>query len=303
MNIIPAVPKFPFPEGIDNSALSAFKKCPLSWAYAHGRKLAPAQGSIHLHAGAAFAKGLEVARREYFDNGQDPFTAQTKGVEALIKSYGDFDAGDNDKKTCEKLIEALADYFIQYPLETNPVRPLKLPNGTHCVEFDFAVPLDIPHPETGNPILYTGRFDMLGEYEGALYGVDEKTASQLGQQWMNNWDLDSQFTGYTWAVQQYNYPIVGFFVRGISLLKNGCGHAQKITYRSQYQIDRWLASTKWYIQQMIDLWRLGQYPSALDKSACNSYGGCAFKSPCESPSPEQWLSHYVINDWSPLKKD
>jgi hypothetical protein len=296
-------PHFPFPEFIDNSARSTFRKCPLNWAYAYGRLLGSKTPNVHLHAGGAFAFGLETCRKKFFDEGLDAVTAEMLGAQALLEYYGDFECPESSAKTSARMLGAYAEYWLEYPLEANPVKPLKLATGKHAIEFTFSIPLPIRHPVTGNPLLYAGRFDMLGEMDKTLFAVDEKTASQLGQQWMNNWALDAQFTGYIWAARQFGYPVAGAIIRGVSILKEKYGHAQAITYRSDYQIDRWYENLCHDVSLMIEYWKAQWYPSALDKAACNSYGGCSFKGPCDSPNPELWIEQsFARREWNPLHK-
>lgn len=290
-----------FPEVIDNSARSAFVKCPTSWMYGYGRMLASPVTNIHLHAGGAFAYGLETARKSFFDKGLPVEQSIGLGAEALIKYYGSYEPDPDAAKTCERMVGALFEYFIEYPMDENPVRPLQIGPSKHAIEFRFGVPLPIKHPVTGNPLLYGGRFDMLGVYNDTLFAVDEKTASQLGAQWSNNWELDSQFTGYCWAAQQFGYPVAGAIIRGVSILKERYGHAQAIVYRPEWQITRWLEELLDNVSDMIRFWERNRYPLALDKAACNSYGGCGFKSLCLSPTPEVWVaSSFVRREWNPL---
>lgn len=291
-----------FPEYIDNSMRSAFVKCPENWARAYLSNLEPKGGSIHLVAGKAFARGLEVARRKFFDENETSDMAIVAGIIAMREEFGTFEVPERfTQKGPDNLAKAIVDYFDEYPLEPNPIKPHRLANGKSCVEFSFALPLEINHPETGNPLLYAGRFDMLAEYQDTLFAVDEKTASQLGQQWANNWDLDSQFTGYIWAARQYGYPVSGAVIRGVSLLKTGFGHAQHIIYRNDFHFDQWLDNLYDNIENMIRYWNRGWFPKALDKSACNSYGGCSFRKLCSSPNPDAWIAmDYEPRTWSPL---
>ena len=40
---------------------------------------------------------------------------------------------------------------------------------------------------------------MIVELNNGLFIEDDKTASQLGSKWANQWEMRSQFSGYTWA--------------------------------------------------------------------------------------------------------
>jgi hypothetical protein len=57
------------------------------------------------------------------------------------------------------------------------------------------------------------------------------------------------------------------------------------------------------MRMMIAYWQEGFYPPVLDKSACNSYGGCGFSQLCESPNPEGWIKlNYEPRIWDPTAK-
>jgi len=302
--------KWHFPEVIDNTARSAFRKCEQYTVYQTFNKIKPATPSIHLHAGAAFARGLEMTRRAFYEDKLDAETALAKGLEALIIFYGDFNAPEDSVKSCERMAQGLISYFNQYPLATDYIKPYYMQHSdAYGIEFSFAIPIEdngVPllHPETGNPILYAGKFDMLAEKEGVLFVEDEKTTSQLGNSWLKQWDLDSQFTGYCWGAKSYGLPVAGAIIRGVSFLKASNGHAEAVIFRPQWQIDRWHKELVRDVKRMLEIYKTREYSMALDKSICGNYGGCSFEMLCTSPNPEQWIPiNFVENTWNPLHKE
>lgn len=296
------IPPLVFPESIDNSMLSSFKRCPRHWYWETLRAQTLKGGNVHLTTGGAFAAGLEAARRAYYERNLPPDDAVALGLEALIRFYGEADFGPS-KKSFDRLFLALIDYFIQYPLDQDPFVPRELIPGKRAIEFTFAIPLPINHPDTSAPLLYTGRFDALGLWKDVPFGLDDKTASQLGPQWTRNWILDSQFTGYSWAAREYGQPLAGFLIRGVSFLADRFGHAQAVVYRPNWMLDRWYETTLHTIKMMLAFFREGHFPLVLDKHSCNSYGGCAFHQLCESQHPERWLTlNYEPRVWDPLAK-
>lgn len=296
-------PRLPFPAWIDNSALSSFKKCPTDWYWSNLRLLELKGGSLHLLTGGAFAAGLEAARRAFYEQGLSSEESVALGLHALILFYGDFEAPPDHVKSFPNLCFALLDYFLQYPLDSDGFTPIELSPARRAIEFTFSIPLPINNPDTGEPLLYSGRFDALGTWREALFGLDDKTATQLGSSWSKNWILDSQFTGYTWAVREFGLAPAGFLVRGLSFLKSGFGHAQAIVYRPEWQVSRWYESMLHTVRCMIAYHQEGFFPLTLDKHACNSYGGCAFHQLCESQNPEAWVaSNYAPRVWNPLVK-
>ena len=186
----------PFPKVLDSTIIANFRSCPRKFELEFLNHWKPQTPSVHLHAGAAYAKGLEVARQSYYEDGENESTAIARGLAALIQAYGDFECPPDSAKSLERTAGAFEFYFDQYPLATDQAVPTVLPSGKRAIEFSFAEPIDILHPETGDPIIYCGRMDMCVDYAGGVFGHDDKTSSSLGASWSRQWDLRSQFTGY-----------------------------------------------------------------------------------------------------------
>lgn len=293
-----------FPRAIDSSMLSHFKSCKRKFELEYLHHWRPKGGNVHLIAGGAFAKGLEVARLSFWRDRDNARTAVGKGIAACIREYGTFEPPANSPKTCDNMCMALVEYFLRYGFETDTILPFRRESGHPAVEFTFAHPLhpELVHPVSGDPILYCGRFDMFGEFQERLWVVDEKTTTQLGPTWSNQWMHRSQFTGYCWAAQQYDYPVAGAIIRGISILKKSFGHAESIQSRAPWEIERWKFQTIRDIHTMINCWEEGYFDYNLD-DACTSYGGCLFRDVCKSNKPERWLqTDFVKEVWNPLAK-
>jgi hypothetical protein len=195
---------------------------------------------------------------------------------------------------------ALEFYFEQYPLGADGCNPVKFPDGRSAIEFSFAEPLEIAHPQDGNPILYTGRCDMIAEFAGGVYAVDEKTTSSLGASWAKQWEMRSQFTGYQWAANRAGLNVQGTLVRGVSILKTKYDTQQAITYRSAHEVARWYDQVHRDIRRMIEAWRSGVWDFNLDHS-CAEYGGCSMVQICKANNPNEWLPMYFEQRvWDPL---
>ena len=179
----------------------------------------PKAPSVHLVAGGAFAAGIESARRAFFLDGADGATAEGVGLAALIRHYGSLECPADSPKSLERVCGALEFYFERYPLGRDGANPITLAGGKRGIEFSFAEPTHILHPVTGQPILYTGRSDMIAERAAGIYIYDEKTTSSLGASWGKQWEMRSQFTGYGWAAKKQGIKVAGMIVRGISILK------------------------------------------------------------------------------------
>lgn len=292
----------PFPEVIDSSLISAFRSCPRKAFLSYLEHWKPGEESVHLVAGKAFASGLETARRAFYMEGADPEEAIAEGLGALWKEYGTFTEPQESPKGPFRMAGALEYYFDQYPLGADGAKPHIFPSAAHGIEFSFAQPFPVTHPESGAPLIYVGRADMAADAFGGVFLYDEKTTSQLGQSWMNQWDLRSQFTSYCWGFREVGFKPTGVVVRGVSILKESYGTAQVITYRSNWEIDRWLEQTRRDVERMKQAWLEGYWDYNLDH-ACNEYGGCAFRRICKSPDPDKWLQVYMHRRrWDPVER-
>lgn len=297
-----------FPLVWNDSLRAAFVSCPRAayWEFFHHFK-SPFP-NVHLHAGKAWAAALERARMAYYGDGQDQVTAQALGLETLITEYGDFvcpERGSGSNKSLDRLIEAFTYYFTAFPFADDPVQPYRTKEGKPMVEFNFALPIDptdLLHPVTGEPILYAGRADMVATYAGALSIYDDKTTSQLGQSWANQWNRRSQFSAYSWAAREYGLPVSQIVVRGIAILKTQINHAQAITVRTPHHVDEWHFQVKRDIKNAIAMWKEGYFDVNLSES-CSSYGGCQFLQPCMSNNPDPWLEgQFERRIWDPVNR-
>lgn len=326
-----------FPHAVDSTMLAAFRSCPQKMFRSYIEHWKPQTDSVHLIAGGAFAKGIEVARKAYFEGIEikpevadvfneklgtyerkvtwhedglldgddirgDSAHAQELGLHACLAAYGDFECPSDSAKSLERTAGALEFYFSQYPFGADGTNPVTFSNGRRGIEFSFAYPLPFAHPVTGDPMLYTGRADMIAHFADGIYVFDEKTTSQLGASWPRQWELRSQFTGYIWAAQQAGIDCKGAVVRGVSILKTKYDTLQAITYRSAYEVDRWLSQVARDLQRMQECWESGWWDYDLDH-ACAEYGGCQFQRVCKSESPENWLTTYFEQRvWDPLAR-
>lgn len=323
-----------FPHAVDSTMLASFRSCPQKFFRQYLQHWKPKGESVHLVAGGAFAKGIEAARKTFFE-GQvsQPFwlhpetkerseslihgvkaswedidcesgnrtLAEEYGIGALMAAYGEFECPPTSGKSLERTAGALEFYFEQYPLGADGMLPVTFPNGRRGIEVSFAEPLPFEHPVSGDPILFTGRADMLAEFAGGVYIVDEKTTSSLGASWSRQWEMRGQFTGYSWATKaSLGLDASGTIIRGVSILKTKYDTQQAITYRLGWEIDRWLEQTLRDLARMQAMWEAGWWDYAMD-NACGEYGGCSMLQVCKSQEPESWLPMYFEQRvWDPL---
>jgi hypothetical protein len=283
--------------------LATFKSCPQLFKKIYIDQWKSKDRSVHLHAGGAFAHGLERARRAFFEEGMEADDAVADGMRALLKFYGDFECPEDSAKSAGRTAGALEYYFSNYPLQQGVDDPIILPGGKRGIEFSFAHPLPITHPETGNPLLYCGRMDMIMNYADGVFIEDDKTTTSLGATWSKQWDLRAQFTGYAWGCREAGIKVHGVVVRGVSILKTKYDTQAPISYRPEWQVDRWFNELLDWIGAIQRCYDTNKWLYNLDHS-CADYGGCAFRSACLSQDEAPWLETYFERrHWNPITRE
>lgn len=314
-----------FPEIIDSTMLSAYGACPRKFWYEFVCNLSPGT-SIHLHAGAAFARGLEAARTAFYVTKLSHPAALLAGLNAFM-AYWDADtaaayAADpssnpltlelvdypGQAKDFVNMAYALLEYFTVYPLDSDPLQPVIMAGDRPAIEFTFAIPLPIRHPESDNPIIFAGRCDMIAYFRDMITIVDEKTTAAIGPGWARQWSMRGQFYGYVWAAQTYGIEASSALIRGMAIQKTQFKHAMAIEYFAPWQIANWHTTMLNRVHAMVEDYHTGASgaSSAWDQSfgdACSAYGGCSFLDLCTVEDPQAWFSTYGRRNWNPLAVD
>lgn len=298
-----------FPTFVDSTMLAAYKSCPRRFFYEHCRHLKAKRKNVHFVAGGAYASGMEIARRAYFENGYPAEVATHLGFLALSTGYGDYDPPDTEAKTWARTCAAYLSYFQRWPLEEDHIRP-HVYHGRPMIEYTFSHPIpSTSHPTSGDPILLAGRCDQIVVWPSLshkLFIYDDKTTKSFSLNWAREWHLRGQFTGYCWAAQENGIPVDGAIVRGTAIQKTQIKHLDAVTYRHDWEIQRWLQTTIGTVDRMCEDWvRFTKY--GVDAflqdfdSACTSYGGCGFAEACDHLDPEPFIEmSFEQRVWNPL---
>lgn len=294
-----------FPAYVDSTMRASFVACPAKFFAEYIMNRRHTSPSVHLNAGKAFAKGVEIARLSYWDKQLSEPEAILEGQLALFKSYVNAEQFADENKCLPRMLLALEAYFKKWGFGGDHFMPYKLSNASSALEFSFSIPIeDCRHPETGDPILYCGRFDWIAQHceTGALYAADEKTTSQLGATWPLQWRHRAQLTGYVWAGRQYGIDLQGALIRGISILKNDFGHAESLQIRTQFYIERWYQQIISDINRMIACYERNYFDFNFSDS-CNSYSApCSYTDACSSSRYNDFLkANFEHHRWNPLK--
>ena len=291
--------------------MSTIDACPMKAFRQYILHLSSGYESTDLIAGGAFAKGAEVTRKLFYNEGYGQDTAIEIGQQALYEAYGDHIPLEGSSKTAEIVATALEQFFWQFPMDADSFQPAKLKDGGYAIEHHFSIELPIKHPDFGIPLHYFGRGDMLGTLDSQLLLEDDKTTgSYFDKNWASSWDTRGQFSAYCWALRKLGIPVVGALVRGISLHKTSIKFAETVTHRSQFMVDNWEVQFYKKLQAFIDCYvayrdsdqkNPALYFNGAWNEACNAYfKPCYFKNLCISGGGEPYLADsYSQTIWLP----
>jgi len=124
-----------------------------------------------------------------------------------------------------------------------------------------------------------GRIDMVVKQSGAIYVVEHKTTTQLGDQWHKNWTPNFQVDTYCYAAKRLYGSCQGVFVNGILLAKTKTTFQRVLVSRNDEDLRMW--EDEYYlitslIRQQIasgeKWWR--------NTISCSYYGGCVYRELC-----------------------
>ena len=321
------------PQYVDSTMIACFRSCRQKFYKEFILGLRPTGFSVDLHAGACFATGIETVGREIHENGVPLSTALSRAHGAFLDAWGDFVPQKETPKTQERVWEAIEEYFNVFPPLTDHIQPYLGADGKPTYEFTFAIPLEpaiapdkeavdantsytnfdpawystesyrpFPLHPSGQPFIYAGKLDRLGQWGGKVVGQDEKTTRSIASNWSDQWNLRSQFIGYCWALRQMGLNIDTIAVRGVGILKT------KITIVEALKTYSDMLIARWHEQLRRDLWAIRRswdegYWDFNMADACTSYGGCAFNELCNSANEAAWLHNYTVKRWNPLLKN
>jgi hypothetical protein len=324
--------QFPFPATIDNTMREEWWKCRHSFFRRHIQGLQhiplgapgeqPPDVNIHLHFGGALARGLEITRKSWTQDGKSNDQAMQDGAEALITAWGEAilpppTTRNEENKTLQSCLLAHQAYFREWPLD-DPMQKVATAEGQAIVEFSGALPIPgCYHPVTKEQLLYSGRFDGMLD-RGKLWGLDDKTTgSQVSSSaWRAQWQLNGQFTGYCWLAQGYGFRVSDFLVHGIQILKTDIRLAEVLCPRPAWMVEQWLGQLQADVKQMIVAYEVfilglevdGFIPSHPFAQALG-HACVSFNQPCQyltdlcgQPNPDDWLDRFRVERWNPLRR-
>lgn len=230
-------------------------------------------------------------------------------------------SSDHPSKNRFSLIRSVIWYLDQF--REDPAATLILANGKPAVELSFRMELDWgpktavwvedeygrypgeKHPKPSNqPYILCGHLDRVVEFGGQKYVMDRKTTgSSPSPHYFDGFAPDNQMSIYTLAARvQFSTPVAGVIIDAAQIAVGFTRFQRGFTYRTETQLDEWLADAKFWFAQAEGFAERGHWP--MNDKACGLFGGCTFRKIC-SKSPEvreRFLeSDFEKRPWNPLQ--
>ena len=304
-----------FPKSVDSTMLTTFDSCPTKFFQEFVLRRVPIGRSIDLHAGGCMAEAFDLIRSWYYTNTYSLEECYQKAFVVFVRKWGWLDPPLMNYKDFYNSWAAVMAYFEQYPPEYDYFQPVRKEDGTPATEFRFAIPMDVSHPDTGDPLLFSGRADLLCQPDNdpRVYVMDEKTTKTMGPQWAYQWPMRGQFYGYTKAAREYGYNCVGAVVRGIAIQQTQFKFQECVITLDDWQLETWWQNAQFKAQQAVNYYidcrkaesqsqRHGAWPKSFG-DACNDWGSCRFMDLCTSRKPWEIYESWEERIWDPLAQD
>lgn len=291
---------------IDSTMLTTFRSCHQKFHLAHHLGYRPKGVSIDLHAGACFASAIEETRRQVHFGKRSLPDALLLAQARFMQEWGDIEPPEHNvrkkAKSRDNVWYGVEAYFERWSPLTDYVKPYRTIEDQPTLEYTFSLPLegdDFPLHPNGEPFVYAGKFDMLGELYGRPAVCDDKTTSGIGPTWADQWNLRSQFIGYVWALQQLGFDCDTAVIRGVSFQVSEIKLIEAIRPYTKFIIDRWYEQLRRDLHTLIRCYNEDYWDFDLAE-ACTAYGGCQFVNVCGSPNTDSWLTEFEVRRWNPL---
>lgn len=303
---------------IDNSSLERFITCARSAEYYIIRQREARSTNIALKFGGAIHKALETK----YIHGEGEAVRQ-KEIEVLLEEFKTIAVPPDDHRTPDRAIEVIRKYHENYPTEMFSVVEQ---NGHPLVEVRFAEELgtvevyaDLHTFKNGQRstfrvdkifVVWTGRIDLIINWDGQNWVVDHKTTQILGEGYFGDFELSQPAVGYCWAAQRtVGIPIAGLVLNALAVRKTTrTGKATEFIRRRfpypQWQLDEWHPNTLAIVGRFVADWKDGYFPTET-KWCFGKYGRCPYHPICTArpQDREQILigADYQDVEWNPLK--
>ena len=300
---------------IDNSSLEQFNVCARSAEYYMVHSRESSNPSPALVFGGALHKGLE----SLYKYGNKPEIEPIVN-EQITQHFFKNPPPPDEYRTASLCLDIFGAYKAAHPVELFQIvedaqgpwieRSFRLPLGVLEIDQDILYSPEAliagdytkmswsPTLAKGGfhinkiYILWTGRIDLVIQWDGKLWVLDHKTTSRGGETFYDDFYLAQQTIGYTWAAQQLlDKPVAGLVLNAFEVrapTKTGKGptfNRRRYEY-SPEQLVEWEHNTRTLVGDFLHHLARGYFP--METKWCHGkYGKCKYFDVCRLPAAQR----------------
>lgn len=291
---------------VDSSEFSYWSGCPAKGLFYGGLRRSPATNQAALVFGGAIHEGLEV----WILGGTIEAALAAVTTYCVANRLEDF---VDSKRTTAKAREMLESYIHQATITNKRFVPLEV-NGQKMVEQTFSFPLGIVKTEQAGDItiMWSGKMDVLAHFNNAIWVVDHKTTSMMGDKFVDDKVRSNQVNGYVWAARQLLAPIArdveGCIINALCHRLKDYEFKQFEIPVAEWKIAEWrhetLSACAKIIDDVLSLITANTVLTPNREACVTKYGKCPYFDLCDSHENlrERMLydnSFFQDNTWNP----
>jgi len=277
----------------------------------------------------ADAHGIRIFGQKRYERMRDTIslnaTDRTNAINValdVLYSSGFYDDPTDRNRTVSNISESLIAWVDDYDLDRYPIwiRDINDKDSDIGVENPFDVVVmfkyTIGDTEYDRKFRFTGKLDGLqhnkkrgsnDKDKGPLFIYEEKTGGKLDDNWLAQWMLSHQITGYCIAASTFtDLPCIDAKISGMRLPIGRVPHEgirKASVPRNQLMFEKWAG---WFIDSANTerKWVDQVFNAPMYTHSCNRYfSSCSFLSFCAAQDIEEKqliFDEMVTDEWSPL---
>ena len=261
---------------INNSSLEILNTCMRKAEYMFERERPNYETpSPALQFGTAIHAALEI----FYKVPPGHRTKDSMLTAFMLNAKGLPECGDKRSVQTAKMI--IDTYFTRYKDDEWVIMEK---DGSPLVEvgFETLLPIDVD----GYKVNLFGTIDAVFKnvITGAVALVDHKTASSLGNDFLNMAKPNNQFTAY-WlgAKAVLGISPTTFMINGIQVAKTKCDLMRNFTHRDDEDMKEFTAGLIVKVAEYMAFKNRAKHFPMASGAACRQWGGCTFLKVCSAP--------------------
>jgi len=274
-----------FKDGVDGTMIDLWQQCKRKFYY----RIVCGYDVKEVAPPLSFGSSVHKALEGYLD--KDRLLTPEQSIKVFEDDY--IDRGLDSRRTTEKGIRLLKEYFAVFPRETDLCEILE-------VETPFKMDIGAPVPFSGRPDA------LIKKGNGTIWVRDYKTTTSYGDTYREQFDMHSAIDGYMLNTMRRFGSCEG---TQINVLVTYAASKPKVerfdVTRTREQLEFWREDVVRIIRDMVSFVELfydDKHAFNLSRARCKDYNSkCMFYDVCQFCDNQSLIKgEYVENRWSPF---